>query len=247
MGPYDYAPRGGRGFTPRDLPGLVLWNRADVAILNGSTVSQWSDLSGRGRNWAQATAANQPGYTLSGIGTRPSLVLDASFSQYLTSPATAESILSGASGAERFCVAKVSSQPPSGVNNTGCIESRWGSGVAVNNHVPYTNGQVYDAFAQNNRINVDASTWPLSAAHIYDTASSNGLFEIRINGQSRYSTATNTFGANSAAPKLFGDAAGNHYSGQVSEYIVYNRVLSASERSRLNIYLARRYGIALTG
>ncbi len=62
----------GFGF-PRQRPGAVGWTPAQLSTalwldaadagtitLNGSTVSQWNDKSGNGRNATQSTAANQP-------------------------------------------------------------------------------------------------------------------------------------------------------------------------------------------
>ena len=50
-------------FTPLAVPGCVLWlDAADTSsmTMNGSTVSQWNDKSGRGFNMTQPTAGNQP-------------------------------------------------------------------------------------------------------------------------------------------------------------------------------------------
>jgi hypothetical protein len=58
---------------------LALWLDAEDAAsitLNGSTVSQWADKSGNGRNVAQATATNQPTYQALGWGDKPSLYFD---------------------------------------------------------------------------------------------------------------------------------------------------------------------------
>jgi hypothetical protein len=66
-----------QGWTPAAIgSALALWLDADDAstiTLNGSTVSQWDDKSGNNRNVVQATAANQPPYTASGINSLGSL------------------------------------------------------------------------------------------------------------------------------------------------------------------------------
>ena len=61
------ATFGQQAWTPAQLSGLALWlDAADAATitLNGSTVSQWRDKSGSGRNVSQDTAVKQPTYTL---------------------------------------------------------------------------------------------------------------------------------------------------------------------------------------
>ena len=50
-------------WTPRLLPNVRLWldvsNESSI-VLNGSSVSQWSDLSGDNNHAAQTTATDQP-------------------------------------------------------------------------------------------------------------------------------------------------------------------------------------------
>ena len=69
-------------WTPAELgASLALWLDADDAetiTLNGSTVSQWDDKSGNDRHASQATAANQPNYTASGLNGKPVLTFNGS-------------------------------------------------------------------------------------------------------------------------------------------------------------------------
>ncbi len=85
--PYNHPYRwdgtlfgGPKLWRPDALAGsLSLWLDAEDAstiTLNGSTVSQWSDKSGNGRNATQATAVNQPTYTASGLNGKPVLTFD---------------------------------------------------------------------------------------------------------------------------------------------------------------------------
>jgi hypothetical protein len=67
LGASEVYSTGGGAWTPADLgASLALWLDAEDTAsitLNGSTVSQWADKSGNGRNATQATAASQPTYT----------------------------------------------------------------------------------------------------------------------------------------------------------------------------------------
>lgn len=71
---------GPRLWRPNDLgSALALWLDAEDAAsitLNGATVSQWSDKSGNNRNATQATAANQPTWTASGLNNKPVVRFD---------------------------------------------------------------------------------------------------------------------------------------------------------------------------
>ena len=65
-----------RSFSPANIPGLRAWYDASVAssvTLNGSTVSQWNDLSGNGFHLTQTTAANQPTWVSNALNSRPAI------------------------------------------------------------------------------------------------------------------------------------------------------------------------------
>lgn len=65
-------------WTPSQISTALWLDAADTStiVLNGSTVSQWNDKSGNGRNFAQATAANQPTYSATVLGGQPALTFD---------------------------------------------------------------------------------------------------------------------------------------------------------------------------
>lgn len=69
-------------WTPASLgSALGLWlDAADASTitLNGSTVSQWNDKSGRGFDLTQPTAANQPTYSATGLNSLPTVSSDGS-------------------------------------------------------------------------------------------------------------------------------------------------------------------------
>ena len=77
-------------WTPADLGALLaLWLDADDAstiTLNGTTVSQWNDKSGNARHASQATAANQPTYTTSGLNGKPVISFDGLDDELITTP-----------------------------------------------------------------------------------------------------------------------------------------------------------------
>jgi hypothetical protein len=85
--PYDHpyrwngTPVGGvKLWRPDELGAdLALWLDAEdtsTITLNGSTVSQWDDKSGNGRNASQGSAALQPIYTTNGLNGKPVLSFD---------------------------------------------------------------------------------------------------------------------------------------------------------------------------
>lgn len=70
---------------------LALWLDADDAstiTLNGSTVSQWRDKSGNSRHVNQATAANQPARTLSGLNSKTVLTFNGTTTNLVSTAGT---------------------------------------------------------------------------------------------------------------------------------------------------------------
>lgn len=65
-------------WTPAQISTALWLDAADAGTitLNGSTVSQWNDKSGNGRNATQATAANQPAFGATLINGKPALSFD---------------------------------------------------------------------------------------------------------------------------------------------------------------------------
>jgi hypothetical protein len=63
-------------WQPNNLSGLSFWfDAADSSkiILNGSTVSQWTDKSGNNRNATQSTASRQPTFVANAFNGKPTL------------------------------------------------------------------------------------------------------------------------------------------------------------------------------
>lgn len=90
-----------RLLTPDKIPGINITAWFDAmesssVILNGTTVSQWRDISGNGRHATQATKANQPTYTPNGLNGKPVLTFDG-VDDFLSSSGW-DGLISGLSG-----------------------------------------------------------------------------------------------------------------------------------------------------
>ena len=68
------------GFDPRRISGLELWldgSDSSTITLNATTVSEWRDKSGKGKNFTQVTALSQPTFTASARNGRSGINLPA--------------------------------------------------------------------------------------------------------------------------------------------------------------------------
>ena len=89
-------PAGSWEITPTFTWNESVWNPSMVAtslwldaadtntvVLNGSTVSQWSDKSGLGNHLSNATSATQPGYSATAFNSKPTLQFTTAGEQFL--------------------------------------------------------------------------------------------------------------------------------------------------------------------
>jgi hypothetical protein len=218
-------------FTPLALSPLV-WLRSDLGItLNGSNVSAWADQSGNGRHVVQGTAANQPAYnaTDAGYSGRPSVQFDGG--DRLTSGAfvLAQPLMvvivgntNGVSGNQYFCDGGATPGNEAVVRqNTGTF--RIYSGSDLNSAVADTGAKVIVAGefnGNNSKIYVSSKT---AAATGAGGATAMSGFTL------------GSYGASAAAL----------LTGKVTEALIFDRVLSATERGQLFDYLGTRYGITV--
>lgn len=230
-------------FSPNQISGLKLWLDADDAstiTLNGSNVSQWNDKSTNAYNFSQATAANQPARTLSGQNGKTVLTFATNdFLQNIT-------INWGASASTLFFVGKEDKTGGTGFMNlfttgTGAT-GQWGYGVQndPNEKISiFDIGQAAFYFAQT-MSSGNADILCFTSAGISGTSVTANLFKNQTADANNPLTATNT---TSAAGALLGSSAAGveAYFGTVCEVIMYDSVLSTTNRNQVEDYLKTKW------
>ncbi len=243
MSPRLLRPRA-TGFNPRSLSGLLAWydpSDASSVTLNGSNISQLADKSGNGRNATQSTAAVQPARVsavqnglsvcrFNGTTRNDELVVSIPMSSAVTlfwlgTPTTGKDDTYLVSG--------------SGSGGRPAIISRYTlivGGLGLRRDYAYFGGGGDSAV-----IATSASGFSVVAYTLTDGVSVIGY----LNGtQTVSATPANTIsGLNiirlgSASAVAFANA-------DLGEFLVWNRVLSASERQRVERYLGRKWGITV--
>lgn len=224
---------------------LALWlDAADASTitLNGSTVSQWSDKSGNGRNVTQATASLQPTYNPSGLNGKPALDFSAhvlnndafepfgAFSAFavvnLNGPSTSGGtfVLIGGSNRTEFGQLDFGE----GYRDIGIIskagtENGSGFGADVAKYVPAIYGFSYDgsgAATTDYGLQVDGSVETVVASGAFGWLAEVGF---SIGGR--------------PVQKL------SYLKGQMSELIYLPSILSTDDRQKLEGYLAWKWGL----
>jgi len=229
-------------FVPARIPGCNAWLRADLGVtLAGSSVTAWSDASGRGHDATQGTATRQPQYNQSPINGMPTIFFDAS-------TVGSEKILSMGGGlsltsAHAFLVAKnISAIPP-----TSARSGLWRLGNSGSaSELPFTDGTIYDDLGSNTRYVTGAPVVTLTNPFVYEVRAIAGNWKSLINGTAQFTNVTNTV-AWSATLELGGNSgAGVFYDGHIGEFMLFDHVLTDAERRSIISYINSRYTLSIT-
>jgi len=240
-----FAAQGITPWTPAETTTELWLDASDTATITETSgnVTAWDDKSGNGND---ATASNTP---RSGDSTQNGLNvidLDHNNSEYFT--LTGLTGITG--GVSAFIVTKVTNDPA--LDNTDPAENGiWqihnGGGSFPANHYSYTDGAIYDSFGSTVRKSTGNPSQDLTAWHIYNVDSEASNWTSRHNGTQHYTTATNTFGI--AGTTYLGasvwpaNVTTYYHSGSFAEFIVIEGVVSASDRQKIEGYLAWKWGL----
>lgn len=221
-------------FLPSSLGGLALWLKADAGVtLDGSNVIAWADQSGNGKN---ATAIEAPTYATNSINGKPALV----FAQnaYLTT----SNIFNGSNARTIIAAYYIDSVQYS---NTVCGQSNeFGQDSGTYfllqsridlNSSPYLAGYSDDVSGPayiNQELLLAIADYDGTTARLFK----NGT---QVNSQSKvYDTYNGEFhiGAFNENGTIY-----ERFGGKIAEVIVYNRVLTTTERQQVETYLNAKY------
>ena len=244
---------------PRTISGMALWldaSNTSSLTFNGSTVSEWRDLSGNERHYSQATPANQPNgstRTLNGLralefkgtdllaGNSASLGIGRNVSAVSILAVAKYDVVAGSAGGRYIFL-------QSRTDNTN--SARFGLGVA--NFANPPDGFVFwgrrndaDTFAQ---VATAGNTSPriLHGQGDYGSATAR-LFVDGVNSAttSPWLTSGSTPDTDSLSSTIGSDPAGQGlFDGVLAEIAIYHRALTASERQAIVEYLGQKWGIA---
>ncbi len=215
---------------------LALWLKADTGVGTRTTtnnVGEWFDQSGNYNNATQTTTSHQPLYVTNALNGLPVVRFNPTNSQDFTLP----NFLSGTTGAEAFVVLKVAVAVP------GVVRAlwQWGHGSGGWDAYPNASGQIVEDFESTSTHTVGSPAQPLNLYHVYEVAGQTNYWAAWVNGILQSSTNINTVGVNTTL--ALGYNGNNYFGGDVAEVLVFNRTLSASERTTVNTYLDGKYAL----
>lgn len=245
------------GFTPKSIADLALWldaSQSSSVTLNSGNVSQWDDLSGNGRNFAQPTAAAQPLYATSAMNGKAVVRADGSNHWILNGGSAI-----GAASLTMFLVARhlewiADLSKPANLFHTDLPVSSFSNfGMRSENYNNAEDLRFGDADSTQafNLGSTSGTTLNVARVMTYSFNASTRLGAARRNGALAGSATINaanvpaTFGGRLALFVGFQDTAGRRVSAEIAELVFYSRDLSESEKQKVERALGRKWGVAV--
>ena len=238
---------------------LQLWLKADEGVtLNGSTVSSWIDQSVNGNNALQSTTNRQPLLVNNALNGKPVLHFDGINDRLALTDSTTMSKLS------LFLVFKIDSGL---VGNNGTDPLPYypiklnGYGLSMRNFFSSNSPNLIDPFVgEESWVHAQApniaayNQWKVlnvvaNQTMWNTTVRSNGVDAVITPQGTSSSPLSVSLGRQDGSDGIGGadNVPAGHliFKGDIAEVIVYNKVLSDSERSDVENYLADKYNITI--
>jgi hypothetical protein len=248
MSPRLLRPVAYGGFTPAKIADLGLWLDASATsslTFNGDTVSEWRDLSGNGRHFAQATAGSQPnGNSRTQNGKR---VID--FDGFDVLSGNAASLNIGRNVAALTLIA-VAGSDAGGANRELFNATRFGGTQARFALINAFDTPVRGVFRR-----TDADSAALLDAAVASTLTqrlfslvadyANGDAFMFLDGAAAASSTTLTSNGNTSDTNSDAVNVGNLWDGFIAEVCVFRRALTTAERQKVERALAAKWGLAI--
>jgi hypothetical protein len=221
--------------------GIQMWLRADDATATGAS---WNDYSGNDVDAVQATAGNQPVLTPAARNFNPAFrfdgtndYLDVAYRASLNGNITVFSVHAQTVGSSWR-------SPISSRISTSGAARGWNYYHNVTGREFWTGLNAWSGLLGGNY-----TPGTLEIAGMDATlGNGNSAKHLFVNGLTAASVTNASYAANTTAVLRIGalnDIAQYFWNGDITESIVYNRVLNTVERNKVESYLALKYGITI--
>jgi hypothetical protein len=220
------------GFNPRQISGILVWMDAADTSYNAST-GTWEDKSGNGRNFTQGTAANRPIVSSVTQNGRPILEFDGSNDRLTASGNWLQisncTLFSAFRRLAGVFGGIISSVTDSDRSPAILIDSNAGA-LRGHGNLSRAGASVVDSFC------------------VFSGTVTAGATELFVNGTQRDTdAASNTLDTSATTTRIgtYRQTDVLFFNGYIGEIIAYNRVLTVSERKRVEGYLGKKWGITV--
>ena len=237
--------------SPQDLPGLVLWLKADAesgTYTNNQPVGVWSDWSGYGNHATQTVVSARPVFVTNAVNGLPALRFTRASSQQLFLPVAGFNGMESLRDFSLFIVCRWGGQATSG------LFGAWGSSANSHFEIDNTGGRLRLRVAALDSIRSDgvmtSGAW-CQVAGLMNGSGDTPMARIFRDGLLRGEMTRDPGGAalSSHTAMTIGDSDANSrfFGGDIAEVLMFNRALRSSERRAVERLLAARYGLPFLG
>lgn len=211
---------------PASISGLInRWRADSIALAQGAAVSSWPALTGSAV-LTQSTGAAQPSYQTAGMNSQPTVRFDGS-SDYMTAATT-----STAQPVTVVMVLKLSVSAQQQLVQAGSLQL-------------FSNGSVW---AVNTGSTSLTGGTPGTSPTVVTMTATGGTATVYDKGTQVISGSSGTTDLGTPLQiAAFGTSTRSRFlNGDIAEVLVYNKVLSAAERSTVHSYVQDRYAITVS-
>lgn len=223
------------GFSPANISGLALWfDSSDIStiIQSGGYVSQWNDKSGYNRHATQSSGSSQP---MTGSVTLNSLnVLDFDgTNDFMNVDSSIYSITESSNHLFVVCSRDVLTTEHRSFFGLSSSGHGWG--------LKLQSGASSQQQFLHGTSPIDLGTISTASGHVFEGKRSGATVEGSLNdGNISAGVASNfTLSSLTIGCRPGGSA---YLNGAIAEIIVFDRVLTAAERTKINLYLKTKWG-----
>lgn len=235
--------------APEEIDGLVVWLRADTApFANGQAVTTWQDASGRGNHASQATASQRPTFVANAINGQPALSFNRGAAQQLFLPTTSFQGMSDLSDFTFLAVARWTGGVTSGLfgGYRGSNPANGGSSVF---EISSTSGSLRLRLPSTIEITggpgVIQNQWQVIGAAMDGPAAKARMFvDGRTAGEANGTPGLTRLANYERLPIGSSFDSNRTFGGQIAEVVIFNRSLSALERTALESHFAGKFRLA---
>jgi len=217
--------------------GMVLWLDAGKGITDASGVSKWEDQSGSGNDAEQGDTDKQPTYEINGSNGKAVVRFDGSNDFLITENVSLGNSISVFAVVE--AEDKMSPNDHDWRYNQGIVTQYKDGRYILEINSTAIRFQFYDGDWIT--ADADATCWQLYGV-IREDSFTKRLYLNGVEAASK-NTSTGTSGSNNPIKIGFSGDYSRYLKGDIAEILVYDRVLSDSERDMVQTYLNIKYVI----
>jgi hypothetical protein len=220
--------------APLPLTDLRLWLKADGLLARQGTnnlARTWFDQSGYTNDATQPTIASQPLWVDNAINGLPVVRFDGVNDNF-----PLPNVLNGTTQSEVFIVLKAAADMPV------ADKSLWFFGAPNSGgRYPAADGTITEGYGSSILRNIGNPTQPLDQYHLFNVAGAANYWSARINGEVQSQAYANTYSVWTTPSLGYGQSL--YFAGDMAEVMIFNRVLSSSERETVEGYLSLKYAL----